>query len=40
MTKLRDRINEKYPKEPAWHYRIIRGILANPVYCGYNQYKG
>lgn len=40
ITKLRDRINEKYPKEPAWHYRIIRGILANPVYCGYNQYKG
>ncbi|MGT2828998.1 recombinase family protein [Streptococcus hillyeri] len=40
ITKLRDKINEKYPKTPAWHYRIIRGILANPVYCGYNQYKG
>ncbi|QGH01195.1 recombinase family protein [Streptococcus dysgalactiae] len=40
ITKLRDKVNEKYPKTPAWHYRIIRGILANPVYCGYNQYKG
>lgn len=40
ITKLRDKVNEKYPKIPAWHYRIIRGILANPVYCGYNQYKG
>lgn len=40
ITKLRDKMNDKYPKTPAWHYRIIRGILANPVYCGYNQYKG
>ncbi|MCV6815251.1 recombinase family protein [Streptococcus uberis] len=38
ITKIRDRINDKYPKKPAWHYRIIRGILDNPVYCGYNQY--
>lgn len=40
ITKLRDKLNDKYPKTPAWHYRIVRGILANPVYCGYNQYKG
>lgn len=40
ITKLRDRINKEYPKQPAWSYRTIRGILANPVYCGLNQYKG
>ena len=40
ITKLRDKINEEYPKQPAWSYRTIRGILDNPVYCGLNQYKG
>lgn len=40
ITKLRDKINQEYPKQPAWSYRTIRGILANPVYCGLNQYKG
>lgn len=40
VTKIRDMLNDKYPKTPNWHYRIVRGILANPVYCGYNQYKG
>ena len=40
ITKLRDKMNEEYPKQPAWSYRTIRGILANPVYCGLNQYKG
>lgn len=40
VTKIRDMLNNKYPKTPNWHYRIVRGILANPVYCGYNQYKG
>lgn len=40
ITKLRDKINEEYPKQPVWSYRTIRGILANPVYCGLNQYKG
>ncbi|HFE0724932.1 TPA: recombinase family protein [Streptococcus agalactiae] len=40
ITKLRDKINDTYPKTPAWSYRIIRQILDNPVYCGYNQYKG
>ncbi|EPT35811.1 recombinase family protein [Streptococcus agalactiae] len=40
ITKLRDDINQRYPKTPAWSYRIIRQILDNPVYCGYNQYKG
>lgn len=40
ITKLRDKINDEYPKKPAWSYRTIRGILANPVYCGLNKYKG
>jgi site-specific DNA recombinase len=40
ITKLRDDLNENYPKEISWNYRVIRGILSNPVYCGYNQYKG
>ena len=40
ITKLRDDLNEKYPKKPDWSYRIVRQILDNPVYCGYNQYKG
>lgn len=40
ITKLRDFLNDNYPKKPDWSYRIIRQILANPVYCGYNQYKG
>lgn len=40
ITKLRDDLNEKYPKEISWNYRTVRGILSNPVYCGYNQYKG
>lgn len=40
ITKLRDKMNEEYPKQPAWSYRTIRGMLANPVYCGLNQYKG
>lgn len=40
ITKLRDFLNDNYPKKPEWSYRILRQILANPVYCGYNQYKG
>lgn len=40
ITKLRDDLNEEYPKEISWNYRAVRGILSNPVYCGYNQYKG
>ncbi|HEL0787316.1 recombinase family protein [Streptococcus equi subsp. zooepidemicus] len=40
ITKIRDALNENYPKSPAWSYRIVRQILCNPVYCGYNQYKG
>ncbi|MFA9493164.1 recombinase family protein [Streptococcus sp. E17BB] len=40
ITKIRDALNENYPKKPAWSYRIVRQILDNPVYCGYNQYKG
>ena len=40
ITKIRDALNENYPKSPTWSYRIVRQILCNPVYCGYNQYKG
>ena len=40
ITKLRDDLNEKFPKEIAWNYRAVRNILDNPVYCGYNQYLG
>lgn len=40
ITKLRDLINQKYPKTPSWHYRLIRSILDNPVYCGKTQYMG
>lgn len=40
ITKLRDDLNVKYPKTPAWSYRTIRQMLDNPVYCGYNKYKG
>lgn len=40
ITKLRDDLNIKYPKKPSWNYRIIRGILSNPVYYGANQYMG
>lgn len=40
ITKLRDDLNEKYPKEKPWNYRAVRVILDNPVYCGYNQYLG
>ena len=40
ITKLRDDLNEKFPKEKPWNYRAVRKILDNPVYCGYNQYLG
>lgn len=40
ITKLRDDLNEKYPKPIPWNYRAVRKILDNPVYCGYNQYLG
>lgn len=40
ITKLRDDLNEKFPKEKPWNYRAVRVILDNPVYCGYNQYLG
>lgn len=40
ITKLRDDLNEKYPKEKPWNYRAVRKILDNPVYCGYNQFMG
>lgn len=40
ITKLRDDLNVKYPKTPAWSYRTIRQMLDNPVYCGCNKYKG
>lgn len=40
VTKLRDDLNEQYPKPIPWNYRAVRKILDNPVYCGYNQYLG
>ena len=40
ITKLRDDLNEKFPKEIDWSYRAVRAILDNPVYCGYNKYSG
>lgn len=40
ITKLRDDLNEKYPKHVPWSYRAVRAILDNPVYCGLNQFKG
>lgn len=40
VTKLRDDLNEKYPKSKGWNYRTVRLILSNPVYCGFNQFKG
>lgn len=40
ITKLRDDLNEQYPKPIPWNYRAVRKILDNPVYCGYNQYLG
>ena len=40
ITKLRDDLNDKFPKEIPWNYRGVRMILGNPVYCGYNQFMG
>lgn len=40
ITKLRDDLNEQYPKHVPWSYRSVRAILDNPVYCGFNQFKG
>ena len=40
ITKLRDDLNEQYPKPIPWNYRAVRKILDNPVYCGYNQFMG
>lgn len=43
ITKIRDALNDMYGEDnggKVWNYRAVRMILANPVYCGYNQYKG
>lgn len=40
ITKLRDALNEQYGQDKEWNYRTVRVILSNPVYCGYNQFKG
>lgn len=40
ITKLRDTLNEQYGQDKEWNYRTVRVILSNPVYCGYNQFKG
>lgn len=40
ITKLRDALNDQYGQDKEWSYRTVRVILSNPVYCGYNQFKG
>ena len=43
ITKIRDALNDKHGEDKGgktWNYRAVRLILSNPVYCGYNQYKG
>ena len=43
IAKIRDALNDMYGEEnggKVWNHRAVRMILSNPVYCGYNQYKG
>lgn len=42
ITKLRDYLNEYHRegRSKEWSYRIIRNILSNPVYIGFNRFKG
>lgn len=42
ITKLRDYLNENHRegRSKEWSYRIIRNILGNPVYIGFNRFKG
>lgn len=39
IRKIKDKLNEKYPKTPNWSYRAIRIIIENPVYCGKIRYN-
>lgn len=42
ITKLKDHLNEEgfVGKDIEWSYRTIRQTLDNPVFAGYNSYKG
>lgn len=42
VTKLRDMLNDDgyVGKDVKWSYRTVKQNLSNPVYAGYNQYKG
>lgn len=39
IRKIKNKLDEKYPKDPKWSYRAIRIIVENPVYCGKVRYK-
>lgn len=42
ISKLRDVLNEEgyVGKDVKWSYRTVKQVLSNPVYIGYNRYKG
>lgn len=42
ITKIRDHLNDEghIGKDINWSYRTVRGILDNPIYAGYNKFKG
>lgn len=42
ITKLRDKLNDEghIGKDKKWSYRTLRQMLDNPVYAGYQRYKG
>lgn len=42
VTKLRDTLNQNgyVGKDVKWSYRTAKQVLDNPVYAGYNRYKG
>lgn len=42
VTKLRDILNQNgyVGKDIKWSYRTVKQVLDNPVYAGYNRYKG
>lgn len=42
VTKLRDVLNAKgyVGKDVKWSYRTVKQVLENPVYVGFNRYKG
>ena len=42
VTKVRDMLNADgyVGKDVKWSYRTVKQNLSNPIYAGYNQYKG